>query len=613
MPESIQGIIAARLDLLATEEKSLLQDAAVLGKVFWSGALIAVDDRDRSRVEQVLHVLERKEFVHPSRRSSVEDEREYTFRHLLVRDVVYGQIPRAARAAKHRRAAEWIESLGRPEDHAEMVAHHYLSSLELAQAAGESAEGLSERAVVALQEAGDRAFALNAYGAAARFYEGALALWPDESLDRSRAQLTFRLGRAIYAGETTGEETLAQASAALSEAGDAETAAEAELLLYDLYWHRGMRDVALEHLDRARTLVADLAPSRAKAYLTAARSRFHALNGDEPEAVRLGREALAMAELLSLDELRANALNTIGMSRGHLGGGHGIDELETSIAIAREANASTELCRGLNNLASMILQRGDLARAWELAQEFRAAAAQYGQTSYLRWSRQLTLEYDYWAGRWSQAEWTANECIAELEAGSPHYHGGQYHYFRALIRVARDDIVGALDDAERGLELARLAKDPQILFPSLSVCSYVRMVAGKPVQGAALADELLDAVRGQAMGWECVMFPTFAWAAVGLSRGPALVSALPSGTPWKWVDAARALGASDFAAAADICAGMGARPEEAWARLHAAERFVHEDRRHEGDEQLQQALAFYRSVGASRYVREGEALLATAS
>jgi hypothetical protein len=58
---------------------------------------------------------------------------------------------------------------------------------------------------------------------------------------------------------------------------------------------------------------------------------------------------------------------------------------------------------------------------------------------------------------------------------------------------------------------------------------------------------------------------------------------------------------------------MGARPEEAWARLHAAERFVREDRRHEGDEQLQQALAFYRSVGASRYVREGEALLATAS
>src|SRR5204863_647151 len=124
LPESVQGIIAARLDALPTAEKALLQDAAVVGKVFWLGALAAT--------EQQLHALQQKEFVQRARRSSVERETEYAFKHLLVRDVAYGQVPRAERAEKHLRTAEWIESLGRPDDQAEMVAHHYVNALELA-------------------------------------------------------------------------------------------------------------------------------------------------------------------------------------------------------------------------------------------------------------------------------------------------------------------------------------------------------------------------------------------------------------------------------------------------------------------------------------------------
>nr|MBA3383196.1 AAA family ATPase [Actinomycetota bacterium] len=125
LPESVQGIIAARLDGLPGEDKELLQDAAVVGKVFWSGALAEIGHRERSVVEDRLHALERRELVRRERRSSVAGESEYAFRHLLVRDVAYGAIPRATRAERHRRAAEWIEALGRPEDHADLLAHHY--------------------------------------------------------------------------------------------------------------------------------------------------------------------------------------------------------------------------------------------------------------------------------------------------------------------------------------------------------------------------------------------------------------------------------------------------------------------------------------------------------
>src|SRR5207302_5200213 len=174
LPESVQGIIAARLDSLPLEEKALLQEAAVVGKVFWLGVLQAS--------EQQLHTLQQKEFVQRARRSSVAGETEFAFKHLLVRDVAYGQIPRAERAQKHLGAAEWIESLGRPEDHAETVAHHYVNALELARAAGMDVAPIAERTRSALREAGERATSLNALDQAERYCRQALDLGHDEYL-----------------------------------------------------------------------------------------------------------------------------------------------------------------------------------------------------------------------------------------------------------------------------------------------------------------------------------------------------------------------------------------------------------------------------------------------
>jgi class 3 adenylate cyclase/tetratricopeptide (TPR) repeat protein len=220
LPESIQGIIAARLDLLAPADKRLLQDAAVVGKVFWPGAVTALGGiPGRGELEAYLHGLERKQFIRRERASSVAGETQYAFIHVLLRDVAYGQIPRTARAGKHAAAAGWIESLGRPEDHAEMLAHHYLRALDLARAAGRDTEDLAPRARAALRRAGDRAFALNAFAAAAGFCRAALALWPQDEREQ-RADLLRLLGAALYeAGE------LEQAEAVLAEGTEAAAAA----------------------------------------------------------------------------------------------------------------------------------------------------------------------------------------------------------------------------------------------------------------------------------------------------------------------------------------------------------------------------------------------------
>ena len=138
MPETVQAIIAARLDTLAPSQKAALQDAAVVGKVFWTGAVAAIGGREEAALEDDLLQLGEREFTRPARASSVADQTEHAFWHALVRDVTYRQIPRAARAAKHVAAAEWIERIAgeRVGDHAAFIASHYGEALALARAAG---------------------------------------------------------------------------------------------------------------------------------------------------------------------------------------------------------------------------------------------------------------------------------------------------------------------------------------------------------------------------------------------------------------------------------------------------------------------------------------------
>ena len=131
----------------------------MLGQVGWLGALAEVSGLSRLELEPGLARLEAREFLQRAPASRVAGEVEYAFRHTLVRDVAYGQVLRAERAGKHRRAAEWIEGLApdRAEGRAELLAYHYRAALSFARAAGTEPPGLAARALGALRDAGDRA------------------------------------------------------------------------------------------------------------------------------------------------------------------------------------------------------------------------------------------------------------------------------------------------------------------------------------------------------------------------------------------------------------------------------------------------------------------------
>jgi class 3 adenylate cyclase/tetratricopeptide (TPR) repeat protein len=614
LPESVQGLIAARLDALAPEEKSLLQDAAVVGEVFWLGAVVALGGLEHQRAQELLHELERKQFVRRGRRSSLAAETEYVFGHVLVREVAYGQMTRARRAETHVFAAEWLTSvIGDRGDHVEVLADHYTRALELRRASGAATMELERSARTALQAAGDRALAVNAFDAAVTFYRQALELWPIE--DSLRAKALFGYGRALRWAEDGGADPLIEARDALIAAGDRESAAEAAVLLFELTYQRDTPEPGFAHLTRAAELVGDLGPSPSKAYVLSSLARYHAFQDQEADAIRLGRQALGIAEELGLEDIRAHALNYIGMARVNSGDLAGLSDLEGSVAIARTISTPFSLL-AYNNLAGVLYGVGQRARALELFAEGLQEARRFGVASEVEDFEEAMSTSLWVSGRW-------DELLRHLDAKIATRGGSRQAipalFERAYIRAARDDARGAMEDATTALELARSRSRPHsspdrgLLF-ALVFYARTLLSVGRADEARPLADELTRLLA--------TAQPTFEWGdgwidlavvLTALDRTSQLVDALGRTSATPWVDAAYAYAAGDFVQAAETYAIIGSPQDEALARLRAAQALIQEGHRAEADEQLQHALIFYRAVGATRYIREGEALLATSS
>jgi len=125
IPDTVQGVILARLDLLDRLEKKVIQHAAVIGREFWASAL--EDVASAADVDEVLRALEQRELVAEHLSSSMAGQVEYSFKHILIRDVAYETLPRRARAKAHVAAANWIRTTSgeRSEELAEVIAHHF--------------------------------------------------------------------------------------------------------------------------------------------------------------------------------------------------------------------------------------------------------------------------------------------------------------------------------------------------------------------------------------------------------------------------------------------------------------------------------------------------------
>jgi class 3 adenylate cyclase/tetratricopeptide (TPR) repeat protein len=598
LPESVQGLIAARLDALGDEEKTLVQDASVLGKVFWLGAVEQLGGVDRGRAEELLHGLTRKQFVQRERRSAMERDTQYAFTHTLVRDVAYNQIPRADRTQKHRNAAAWIESLGRAEDYAELRAHHYVSALEALPTGADDAD-LRRSARLALRDAGDRAASLNAFDAAVRDYERALELWPAD--DPERPRLLLSLAEQRFGAEVWDERDGAAARDALLAVGDQSGAAVAEIIRAEVLWLLGRGEDVLASQERAAELAEHLPVSPSKARVYAGLFRLHWLANREGPASAFGDEALAMADELDLREVRAHILSVRGGWLTMKGDQGGLAMIEESIALFEQLNSS-DAQRPYNNLADNRYNRGELDEAAVAVERMKEAWKRFAGVDWLRWAESQEIRLDYNAGRWDHAVEIADRWIADARRRGGNYLEPMFRWYRGRIHLARGDRAAAVEDGETALELGRAARDPQLVIPSLAFLSRVRWeLGGEGAEEPAL--ELVDRCRGLELNVAQDWFPEVAVVLAGLDRGAEIeATAGESPTPTLWRDAGLAIGRGDLLTAAGIFGKMGARPFEAEAIVLAVADGLAAE--------LPKAIEFFREVGASAYLADAESLLA---
>jgi class 3 adenylate cyclase/tetratricopeptide (TPR) repeat protein len=596
-PETIQGLIAARLDALRPDEKELLHEAAVHGKVFWGGAVAATDGADG-----ILHALERKEFIRRQRRSAVAGETEYAFRHMLVRDVAYAQIPRAVRAEKHMRAAEWIEALAdNRDDHVELRANHYGDALDFAAAAPVPIPDLEARAARAFREAGERAFTLGAHAVSGRHFGRALELMDETAPER--AEVLLGLGKALVQQELGGVAELEEASAALRAKGELTKAAEAEAYLGDgILWLEGQTDRALEHVNRAAELVryAPESPEKLDVVLHAAFAAF--LLCDYGAAAESAAETIPIAERLGDPVRLARATEIRGSCRLELGDPDGFEDLERAVTLGRTLRP-VHAANTLGNVGIQLLDAGALERASELFREAETAAHDAGDAAELAYISTLQGRDLYYRGEWDRALRTFEKRIADASAGFSAIEL-RPRTMTALMSVARGD-ARALPDAERALELGRSAREAQALHTALAVHAHVASHIGDAEAACASAREFFGLISEEgtqqlSLSAAVLVEPVIAF---GLeAEFERALRAVRKETPWK--DAAIALVAGNAAVAAEMYGEIGSRPDEARAHLVAARSGTPDAARH-----LQEALSFYRSVGAAYYVRAVEELL----
>jgi tetratricopeptide (TPR) repeat protein len=579
LPETLQGIVAARLDGLSAAAKALLQDAAVIGKVFWTGAL----RRDDREATELLHGLERKGPPDAPTRSSVRRGRVGVRAHPCATSRT-GRSSCERSEAPARRRVDRVWAARRSWRDARV--HHCGLRLSL-RAAGLDAGDLAERTRFVLRGAGDRAFALVPTGRRGELLREVPALWPSGTTTSGLTCFGGAHSLAL-AGDAGRGLVFEEAPYALIAVGNRETAGEATALLARVAWHRGAQDVAISHLESAEELVAAAPASAAKARVLAISARQRTLAGEQREGLRLAEQALELAERLELAELEAHALTSIGTAKMQLGDRSGVSYMERALEIAIAAN-SPEAATILINLAVDMGLGGDVRREDELLGEAYRTAERFGNRDALRFSRGDRIWTRWALGHWDEAIREADAFIAEC-ASSPHYLEGSARDVRGNLRGARGDRDGALDDCLRSLELARHVKDPQSLLPALLQAARCCALFGRIDEAQALAAEGLE--LAEHVEYASMLGPMLMQVVgpLGLrEQVRELVEQAPD-TPWQ--DAALAVAEGDLSRAADVYAGMGSPTLEADARLCAAEELIGAGCRAEGEDELKKALAF---------------------
>ena len=475
LPDSVHGVIAARVDLLDLTSRDALRRCSPMGRVFWPAA-VGVSD-------EPIAALARRGLVTQHSSSTIEGMREFSFKHALTQDVVYASLPRTERRDLHRQVGGWVEAMarGREAEVAEIAAYH----LDQALAYGDTSPETRDRCLQLLLAAGAAALSRAAGESARRLYERAADL---AGTPRDRARALIGLGRAelLLSGSHRAVEVLEDARDAASEAGDPRLLADALGLHSRASWLAGRYGEAMHAATAAVETLDGLDETPQLARAVARLSQLEMLSG-MPRAEERARQAIAVARRVGDTHAELNGRTNLVVNLANRGLTPDVAEARAIVEQAVETGDAAEAHRCVVNMlwaAQAFYSRAELE---EMVESFRALLVGVPAAEDL--DRYFELSYvvlvDVPAGRWEAADaakrrpmwWTGEMLWYELRGGMSLRRGELGAAARPLAELR----IRALESGE-----------PQRLLPMASVVLPYAFVTNDRVTLVEVVDRVLS-------------------------------------------------------------------------------------------------------------------------
>jgi class 3 adenylate cyclase/tetratricopeptide (TPR) repeat protein len=608
VPETLQALVASRLDGLSSSERSLLQDASVLGQSFSAAAAAEISGRREADVIRVLDALVAKQVLARDDDPRSPERGQYVFLQALLRTVAYGTLSRRARKERHVAAARHLERTwpGEARDIAEVLASHYLEAIR-ADADAEDVAVLRASARETLIRAGRSAASLALGSEADRYFEQAAELVED---DLERAELLEQAGRALrQSGDSTLAEERLRAAVELYERNGNPTGGTAGVTLGNVLAFEGRLEESTAVLERFRPAGDDQVDPvvRARALTELGRVLYLMGNIDEPRA--LFDEALTTLELAEswtyLAEAFLHRCSYLAYLK-RLQEGFGV--LHQALELARAHDLPAVELRAHYLLAAFALERDRLSDAVDEVQLGLLIARERGDRANERNLLSQEMAPLVCLGRWEEVIPIAESLLTEVDIDSiaAAAFAAQVASGRGsdqLLTRCRQMAEGSLEseyvDARvcAALVLARTALDRgesgEALERAESVLREPSTGGEFRVEAYALCVESAIALRdGDAMS-RLISFVD--------SLAPAIATPLLRACRLRALaELAHRAGDETAAAAAEddaatILRGIGARPMLATALVEKA-------RRRDDPAVIEEARAIYAELGATRWL-----------
>ena len=499
LPDTVQGVLAARLDALEPFERRLVQQAAVVGRTFWEGSLMPLARSEGRDLGRALTSLQEKDILAPGAEGRLAGERELAFKHVLIRDVAYGMLPKSVRARKHFEVGSFIEDRAgdRVDELGPLLAEHYGRAAALGREGGLPQEELQEmqrRAMLFLERAGDAAARLFSNRESASHYRHARKVRPaDAGADMARigeklGDVSLRLGRVDEAIGVwleclewhRGQE-------------DLERVADLHRKIGAALSHKGERKAAIEHYQKGINLLKDGPPriELVRLYEEAAWLYLH--TGDNMLAIYASEKALRLAERLGETRAASRAHGIFGRVFGRIGDTEKARQnLERAVELARGSDRG-ETILALSALGRHLeVSEGKVATAREAYEEALALAEEMGVLPAQVELHASLAQLAVYGADWEQVE-RSTEASAELAEREGLVGKLCLPYtLRGMLRWREGDIGAATVLFHRAHELAEQVGWSELAFQALFGLAIALRDSGDLAGATAALDRALD-------------------------------------------------------------------------------------------------------------------------